>query len=183
MTAPVDMCVHSMHACRCAPAHRISRDRNKVEPGCWHAEVRPGLPGTVFQLGHPRSAGCLEVLENSFHFSGRARRREYWMSVLFSVIASIVLGIVDGVTGLTALNGSIGVLGLAYALAIVIPSLAVGARRPHDIGRSGWWMLLGLVPLVGAIVLIVWYASEGTRGDNAYGADPKLGDDGEPALV
>lgn len=104
--------------------------------------------------------------------------------MLFSLIASIVLGIVAALTGMTGANGQIGMLGLIYTLAIVIPSFAVGARRLHDIGRSGWWMLLGLVPLIGAIVLIVWYASEGTHGDNAYGSDPKLdGDDGVPALA
>ncbi|MFC0676549.1 DUF805 domain-containing protein [Lysobacter korlensis] len=126
----------------------------------------------------------LKVLKQYFDFSGRARRKEYWMFLLFSVIVSIVLGIVDVMAGLTMLGGTMGTLGSIYALAIIIPSLAVGARRLHDIDRSGWWMLIGLIPVIGFIVLIVWYASEGTRGDNRFGADPKAGDaDGVPAMA
>lgn len=126
----------------------------------------------------------LKVLKQYADFSGRARRKEYWMFVLFSIIVSFVLGIVDALTGMTMLDGSIGTLGFIYTLAILVPSLAVGARRLHDIGRSGWWMLIGLVPVIGFIVLIVWYASEGTRGDNRFGADPKADDaGGVPAMA
>lgn len=126
----------------------------------------------------------LKVLKQYADFSGRARRKEYWMFVLFNIIVSFMLGIVDALTGMTMLDGSIGTLGFIYTLAILVPSLAVGARRLHDIGRSGWWMLIGLVPVIGFIVLIVWYASEGTRGDNRFGADPKADDaGGVPAMA
>jgi uncharacterized membrane protein YhaH (DUF805 family) len=64
------------------------------------------------------------------------------------------------------------VLGLIYSLAVLLPSLAVGVRRLHDTGRSGWWLLLGLIPLIGIIILIVWFATEGDRATNQYGPNP-----------
>lgn len=120
----------------------------------------------------------LKVLKQYFDFSGRARRKEYWMFTLFNVIIAFVLGIVDGLTGMTAGMETLGLLGALYTLLVLIPSIAVSARRLHDIDRSGWWMLIGLIPLIGAIVLLVWACSEGTRGDNRFGSDPKVGEDG-----
>ncbi|MDG5495728.1 DUF805 domain-containing protein [Niveispirillum sp. BGYR6] len=96
------------------------------------------------------------------------------MFVLFTTIIAIILGVVDGVTGMMVGNGSIGVLGLIYSLALFIPSLAVGIRRLHDSGRSGWWTLICLVPLLGAIVLIVFYCMDSEAADNQYGPNPKL---------
>ncbi|CAA9303898.1 MAG: Inner membrane protein YhaH [uncultured Lysobacter sp.] len=126
----------------------------------------------------------LKVLKNYFNFSGRARRKEYWMFVLFSVIIAIVLGVVDGVLGMTVANGAIGLLGLVYTLAVLIPSIALGIRRLHDIDRSGWWTLIALIPFIGGLVLLVWACSEGTHGDNRFGADPKLDEgDGVAALA
>jgi uncharacterized membrane protein YhaH (DUF805 family) len=99
------------------------------------------------------------------NFSGRARRSEYWYWVLFSVIVGFVAAIVDMQLN-TQLNSSIA------NLVIAIPSIAVAVRRLHDIDRSGWWVLIGLVPLVGFILLVVWFASEGTHGPNRFGPDP-----------
>lgn len=109
-------------------------------------------------------------------FSGRARRKEYWMFVLFNFIAAMAFGIVDGVLGLANEVIGLGVLGGLYSLAAFIPSLAVSVRRLHDIGKSGWYYLLGLIPLLGAIVLLVWFCTEGEYGANKWGENPKLED-------
>jgi uncharacterized membrane protein YhaH (DUF805 family) len=124
----------------------------------------------------------LKVLKNYFNFEGRARRKEYWMFLLISVLISAGLGIVDGITGLKSSMG-IGALGGLYSLAVIVPSISVAARRLHDIGKSGWWQLIGLIPIIGWIVLIVWAATEGQPGPNRFGPDPKLGDAGSPAMA
>jgi uncharacterized membrane protein YhaH (DUF805 family) len=110
----------------------------------------------------------LAVLKNYAGFSGRARRTEYWMFFLFNVIIDIVLNVI------TLAIQQVSILGTIYGLAVLIPGLAVGVRRLHDTGRSGWWLLIGLVPLIGAIVLIVFMATDGEPGDNAYGPNPKF---------
>jgi uncharacterized membrane protein YhaH (DUF805 family) len=124
----------------------------------------------------------LKVLKNYFNFEGRARRREYWMFVLISVLISAGLGIVDGIAGLKTASG-IGALGGLYSLAILVPSISLGARRLHDIGRSGWWQLIGLIPIIGWIILIVWAVTEGQPGPNRFGPDPKLDGVGTPAVA
>lgn len=108
----------------------------------------------------------LAVLKNYVGFSGRARRKEYWMFALFNVIITIVLIIVDA-----AINTSL--LSILYSLAVLLPALAVGFRRLHDTGRSAWWLLIGLIPLIGAIVLIVFMASDSQPDTNKYGPNPK----------
>ncbi|MEU4193881.1 DUF805 domain-containing protein [Kribbella sp. NPDC026611] len=116
----------------------------------------------------------LDVLKKYAVFAGRARRKEYWMFVLFSAIVSIILSIIDRIAGLDyGPNNSSGVLSTIYSLAVLIPSLAVGVRRMHDTNRSGWWILINLIPCVGWIVWIVFAAQEGGAGDNQYGPDPK----------
>jgi uncharacterized membrane protein YhaH (DUF805 family) len=110
----------------------------------------------------------LAVLKNYAGFSGRARRTEYWM---FALISGIIVLILDGIGLVFKVSTYIGGI---YGLLVLIPSLAVGVRRLHDIGRSGWWLLIGLIPVVGWIILIVFAAKEGEPGDNAYGPDPKL---------
>lgn len=105
----------------------------------------------------------LAVLKNYAGFSGRAHRTEYWMFVLFNIIISFVLGFVEG------LFGGPGILGLIYSLAVLIPGIAVAIRRLHDTGRSGWWLLISLVPVVGFIVLLVFMVLEGDNGANDYG--------------
>lgn len=102
---------------------------------------------------------------NYVNFAGRAIRSEYWYWVLFMIVASIVTSIIDVVLGIRLFEP-------IFSLAVLLPSIAVGVRRLHDLDRSGWWLLLGLIPLIGAIVLIVWYCSRGSVGANRFGPDP-----------
>jgi len=113
----------------------------------------------------------LEALKKYAVFSGRARRKEYWFFVLFNIIISFMLGLIEGLIGLAPDSPSI--LGLIYGLAVLLPGLAVSVRRLQDTGKSGWWLLIAFVPLVGAIVLIVFMAQDSTPGDNQYGPNPK----------
>lgn len=115
----------------------------------------------------------LEALKKYAVFVGRARRKEYWFFVLFNLIISIVLGIIDGVMLANNAGSGLGLLSSVYSLAVMIPGLAVGVRRLHDTDRSGWWLLIGLIPLIGAIVLIVFLAQDGHPGSNQYGNNPK----------
>jgi uncharacterized membrane protein YhaH (DUF805 family) len=108
----------------------------------------------------------LKVLRQYADFTGRARRREYWMFTLFNLIIAVVLLLLDYGLGT-------GFLNMVYSLAVLLPSLAVGARRLHDIGRSGWWQLLGLIPIIGTIILIVWAATDGSPEPNQWGVNPK----------
>lgn len=108
----------------------------------------------------------LQALKNYAGFEGRARRREYWNFVLFNFLATLVLGVVDVVLDIT-------VLAPLYSLAVLIPSIAVTVRRLHDTDRSGWWILISLVPVVGFIVLLVFTLMDGTPGPNAHGPSPK----------
>lgn len=106
------------------------------------------------------------VVKNYAGFSGRARRREYWIFALINLIIGILL------TGVGRALGT-SVLSTIYSLAVLIPGLAVGARRLHDTNRSGWLLLLGLIPFIGWLVLIIFLVQDGTRGDNRFGPDPK----------
>ena len=115
----------------------------------------------------------LAVLKKYAVFSGRAQRAEYWFFVLFNIIISIVLGVLDGVLGTMNAEAGIGLLGGLYSLAVLIPSIAVGVRRLHDTGRSGWWLLIAFVPLIGAIVLIVFFVMDSQPGSNEHGPNPK----------
>ncbi|MDD5995854.1 MAG: DUF805 domain-containing protein [Bacteroidales bacterium] len=115
------------------------------------------------------------VCDNYANFSGRARRREFWLFHLFYMIISIILGFVLGIVGVilglseTMISIPIYVLGLA----LFIPSIAVAVRRLHDTGKSGWYYLVGLIPFIGALVLLYWFVTEGTEGSNEYGENPK----------
>jgi uncharacterized membrane protein YhaH (DUF805 family) len=111
--------------------------------------------------------GYLQTLKKYADFSGRSRRTEYWMFFLFNFIIGIAMSVVDYVLG------TAGILGLLFALAILIPSIAVGVRRLHDTDRSGWWLLIGFVPFIGAIVLIVFFVLDSSPGSNRFGANPK----------
>jgi uncharacterized membrane protein YhaH (DUF805 family) len=110
----------------------------------------------------------LKVLKNYVGFQGRARRKEYWMFALFNLIIAFVIGFVEGLLNLSQ------VLSTLYSLAILLPSLAVGVRRLHDTGRSGWWLLISLVPLIGLIVLLVFFCEDSQDNENQYGSNPKL---------
>ena len=106
-------------------------------------------------------------------FSGRARRKEYWMFVLFNFIAGFIVGLIAGfLAGLTNV-AELAYLGAIYNLAVLIPSFAVFFRRLHDIGKSGWWWLIVLVPFVGWIVLLVFCCLDSQPGENQYGPNPK----------
>jgi uncharacterized membrane protein YhaH (DUF805 family) len=110
-------------------------------------------------------------LQKYVDFSGRARRSELWFFVLFNVIVGVVASIIDGILG-TRSGYGYGVVQSLASLALLLPNLAVGARRLHDTGRSAWWLLIALIPLVGAIILIVFYVQD-SQGDNQYGPSPK----------
>jgi len=116
----------------------------------------------------------LDVLKKYAVFAGRARRKEYWMFVLFNVIISIVLGFIDGMMG-TGGHSGIGLLGGIYTLAVLLPAIAVAARRLHDTGRTGWWLLIAFVPIIGALVLLVFMVLDSQPGTNDYGPNPKEG--------
>ena len=122
--------------------------------------------------------GMAEAVKSCFSkyvtFSGRAARSEFWWFALFSMVGSIILSIVDAAV-LGAGSGGMGVLGIIWSLALILPSISVAVRRLHDTNRSGWWYWLLLVPLVGVIVLIVWFATKGTDGSNNFGGDPLSG--------
>ncbi|HLV23575.1 MAG TPA: DUF805 domain-containing protein [Moheibacter sp.] len=121
------------------------------------------------------------VFENYANFSGRARRSEYWYFTLFNFLITLVLYIpMIAMGGFTEYNSEpsaifwifYGLL-MLYSLAVIIPSLAVAVRRLHDIGKSGWYYLIGLIPFVGPIIMLVWFFTEGEGFTNKWGPDPK----------
>ena len=115
----------------------------------------------------------IEVMKKYAVFSGRARRQEYWMFVLSNVIIVLFLSIIDGIAGSDS-ESSRNTLTTLYGLTVLLPSLAVGVRRLHDTGRSGWWMLVGLIPIIGAIVLLIFIIQDSQLMDNQYGPNPKI---------
>lgn len=131
------------------------------------------------------------VRDNYANFNGRARRKEFWMFVLFNFIFSSILSVIDNMLGFTFASEPVpgaewasavqsGYLSSIYSLAVLIPSIAVGVRRLHDIGKSGWNLLWSLVCCVGWIYLIYLYIQEGEKGQNEYGADPKGNENEDP---
>lgn len=117
----------------------------------------------------------LKAIRQYADFSGRARRKEYWMFALFNFIFLLIAVMLDMALGLGYGDGP-GVLYLLYLLFMIIPSLSVGVRRLHDTGKSGWFMLIGFIPAVGGIILFIFYVMEGNSGPNEYGDDPKEGE-------
>jgi uncharacterized membrane protein YhaH (DUF805 family) len=115
----------------------------------------------------------LAALRKYATFEGRARRKEYWMFALFNVLVAFVAGIIDALTGTFDEEIGMGLLGGLYALAVILPSIAVAVRRLHDTSRSGWWVLIGFVPVLGVIVLFVFMVLDSTPGSNSYGPNPK----------
>jgi uncharacterized membrane protein YhaH (DUF805 family) len=105
---------------------------------------------------------------NYVNFSGRASRPEFWYWVLFAIIVSVVAKVIDLVlfpsADISPINSLVG-------LALFLPGLGVSVRRLHDIDRTGWWILLVLIPLIGAIILIIWYCQKGTPGPNRFGSE------------
>jgi len=149
----------------------------------------------------------LMPLKRYAEFSGRSRRKEYWMYLLLIVIVGFVLGMIEGVMGLQqSVAGVYGPLSAILALATFIPSLAVGVRRLHDTDRTGWWMLLPILPYAAAfamlfsgnvamfgilalvalgcaVVVLVFMVLDGTKGPNKYGPDPKGGVDADKVFA
>ncbi len=101
-------------------------------------------------------------------FDGRAGRAEYWWFVLFVFIGNIVANVLDYVL----FGANMGVFSVIWSLGLLVPCIAVGVRRLHDLDKSGWWLLIGLIPLIGTIILIVWFIGKGTQGSNRFGSDP-----------
>jgi uncharacterized membrane protein YhaH (DUF805 family) len=115
---------------------------------------------------------------NYANFKGRARRSEYWFIQLFLVltniaVAAIDLALMNGDVDRFIANGGGGIVGLIWILATIVPAIAVLIRRLHDTNRKGWWALIGLVPVAGAIVLLVFTVEDSSKGANTYGAPPK----------
>ena len=127
--------------------------------------------------------------QNYTNFEGRSRRAEYWWVILANLIIGVIIGLIIGAIG--GGFGDLNVIGMLFAgimglyvLAILIPSIALGVRRFHDLGQTGWLVLVfgivGLIPLIGFLAVIaqyIWFAMPGTTGPNKYGPDPKSGHD------
>lgn len=121
------------------------------------------------------------VTTQYFAFDGRTRRRDFWYYVLAYFILFIIVAFVQSVLGMDAYYP--GAFGIGYSvhpltslleLALLLPSLGISVRRLHDTDRSGWWVLIGLIPVAGWLVLIYWYTQPGTAGANRFGTDPKV---------
>jgi uncharacterized membrane protein YhaH (DUF805 family) len=119
------------------------------------------------------------VLSQYVGFTGRARRSEFWYWTLFQIIVGIIASILDR----AAFDRNNGAFSVIVGLALLLPSLAVAVRRLHDSGRTGWWLLIGLIPVIGTIVLIIFYVQD-SQGDNQYGPSPKgVGAAGPPPAI
>lgn len=115
----------------------------------------------------------LGVIRNYTGFSGRARRKEYWYFTLVNILANLVMSIIDRILGSALQIESFGLFGVIYALFILIPSIAVTVRRLHDTGRTGWWVLIAFIPIVGLLVMLYFLIQDSDEGTNQYGASPK----------
>ena len=115
----------------------------------------------------------LEVLKKYAVFDGRARRKEYWMFVLINFLITVVLSLIDILIGTFSPQTGVGLLQGLYALAVLIPFIAVTVRRLHDTGRSGWSTLIALIPIIGGIVLLIYMVQDSQPGANQYGPNPK----------
>ena len=122
----------------------------------------------------------LDTVKNKYvDFNGRATRSEYWYFVLFSVLISIVLSLIDtfainpflDMTPEEAARG--GILIGIFTLAILLPHIGIAVRRLHDTGKSGWWYFIALIPIIGALILLFFFVTDSQTGENAYGANPK----------
>jgi len=115
----------------------------------------------------------IKVLKQYVDFNGRARRKEYWMFALFNVIFTIAAVILEIVLGIAPHDQPFGLISTLYGLAVLIPGWAVVVRRLHDVGKSGWWILIAIIPIVGAIILFVWFCTDSQAGENKWGDNPK----------
>lgn len=115
----------------------------------------------------------IECLKKYAVFDGRSQRAAYWYFFLFNLIVSVVLGFIDTFMGLADPTTGYGPISGLYTLAVFVPGVAVTARRLHDIDRSGWWMLIIFVPIIGFLVLLYWTVKDSDAGENQYGPNPK----------
>ena len=121
--------------------------------------------------------------QNYVNFNGRAPRSAYWWVFLFNLIVAVIAAVLDQSLGMAyTMPGPTGPISLGYGpiytiyvLAVLLPSLALSVRRLHDRDKSGWWFLLVFIPIIGAIILLIWFALPGTSGDNRFGANPLAG--------
>ena len=133
----------------------------------------------VYQARHHKKVGFFKAikicLSKYFDFKGRARRSEYWYFFLFIILGSVLLAFIEGLySGLTGqFNVDESIFANIFYLFIVIPSLAVSVRRLHDIGRTGWWVLISFIPIAGSIILLIWHCIDGEKDTNIYGLSPK----------
>ena len=109
-----------------------------------------------------------KCFENYATFSGRAARPEFWWFALFLFLANIVLGLIDA----AILPTDVSLLAPLFGLATIVPAVAVSVRRLHDIGKSGWWVLLHLIPVIGFLVMLYFYVQPTEPGANEYGPQP-----------
>jgi uncharacterized membrane protein YhaH (DUF805 family) len=121
----------------------------------------------------------LKVLRQYADFSGRARRKEYWMYSLINFIFVTVASILDNATGMAIEGIGYGPIYIIFVLATLIPGIAVSVRRLHDVGKSGWMLFVGLIPIIGVIWLLVLAVKDSQPGSNQYGENPKSIEDGE----
>jgi uncharacterized membrane protein YhaH (DUF805 family) len=115
----------------------------------------------------------IAVLKKYADFSGRASRTEFWMFTLVNLVIELVLTFIDYHTGMLNLTTGLGLLSGIYALAVLLPSVAVTVRRLHDTSRSGWWILISLIPIIGGLVLLVFLVLDSKPETNAWGPSPK----------
>jgi uncharacterized membrane protein YhaH (DUF805 family) len=121
----------------------------------------------------------LKVLRQYADFSGRARRKEYWMYSLINFIFVTVASILDNATGMAIEGIGYGPIYIIFVLATLIPGIAVSVRRLHDVGKSGWMLFVALIPIIGVIWLLVLAVKDSQPGSNQYGENPKSIEDGE----
>jgi uncharacterized membrane protein YhaH (DUF805 family) len=109
----------------------------------------------------------IEALKKYAVFQGRARRKEYWMFYLMSIIFAVIIGALEGMLRLPGLIGKI------YPYTMALPTISVSVRRLHDTNRSGWWFLINLIPVIGSIFFLLFTIEDSTPGENKYGPNPK----------
>ena len=115
----------------------------------------------------------IETMKKTFNFSDRSRRKEYWMFMLIATLLMLAFTLVDAFAGLE-LAEDVGILSTLFSLILIIPSLSVTFRRLHDTGKSGWWILISLIPIIGWIVLLVFTVQDSENGVNRFGSNPKM---------
>ena len=115
----------------------------------------------------------VEAMRKYAVFKGRARRKEYWWFLLVYLLISLVLTVFDGIIGKYDAQSGMGLLSGLFGVATFLPGLAVAVRRLHDTDRSGWWVLITVLPVIGLLIFVIFMARAGTPGENRFGADPK----------